>query len=81
MNYEQRDWNNYTVNVHAVKSNAFNIGANTLGESCLELELAGKKIRNGEEVSEQEILISRKHFPMLKLYQETVKEAQAYLNS
>lgn len=78
--FHEKDWNNYTVNVHAVKSNAFSIGAKMLGERCLELEQAGKKIRSGEEVSEQEAYINEKHSSMLQLYQETVKEAEVYLN-
>lgn len=40
--YESGDWTNYTVKVHALKSSAFIIGADTLGELALELENAGK---------------------------------------
>ena len=76
-----QDWDNYTVTVHAVKSNSFNIGANPLGEMCLELEQAGKKLRIGEEISEQESVIKLKHPHMLRLYRETVKEAEEYLKS
>ncbi len=79
--YREKDWNNYTVCVHAVKTNAYNIGAKMLGDQCLELEQAGKKIRNGEEITEQEGFIREKHPSVLQLYKETVKEAEAYLNS
>ena len=78
--FEKKDWNNYTVNVHAVKSNAFNIGAKVLGDMCLALEQAGKKMRNGEEISEQEAFISEKHPIMLQVFEQTVKEAEKYLN-
>jgi len=74
-------WNNYTVSVHAVKTNAYNIGAKLLGDQCLELEQAGKKIRNGEEIAEHEAFIREKHPSVLRLYKETVKESEAYLNS
>ena len=79
--FNEPDWNNYTVSVHAIKTNAYNIGAKLLGDQCLELEQAGKKIRNGEEIAEQEAFIREKHPSVLRLYKETVKEAEMYLNS
>ena len=40
--YEAGDWEDYTVKVHALKSSAFIIGADGLGELAKELEYAGK---------------------------------------
>lgn len=77
---QKQDWNSYTVTAHAVKTNAFNIGAKLLGDCCFELEQAGKKIRNGEEITEQKAFIMEKHPEVLQLYRETVKEAKEYLN-
>ncbi|MBR4719267.1 MAG: response regulator [Lachnospiraceae bacterium] len=52
--YASEDWENYTVKVHALKSSAFIIGADGLGELARELENAGKAdnidhIRAGHE--------------------------------
>ncbi|MBR4724953.1 MAG: DegV family EDD domain-containing protein [Lachnospiraceae bacterium] len=40
--YENRDWKNYTIKVHALKSSAKLIGALDLSEKALKLEEAGK---------------------------------------
>ena len=43
--YEQEDWDNYTIKVHALKSSAKLIGALKLSEDALALENAGKEKR------------------------------------
>jgi len=73
------DWNNYTVSIHALKSNALNIGAGKLADSCLELELAGKKIRAGEDVTGHTEFIEKNHEAAIRLFGETIKVAEEYL--
>ena len=51
--FEAADWKNYTVYIHALKSNAQSIGAEKLSNAAKELELAGKKI-TAENISERE---------------------------
>ncbi len=41
--YDNEDWKNYTVKVHALKSSSLLIGAVTLSEEAKELEMAGKR--------------------------------------
>lgn len=43
--YEEQDWKNYVITVHALKSNSRGIGANELSELALQLEMAGKEDR------------------------------------
>lgn len=43
--YEEQDWKNYVITVHALKSNSKGIGANELSELALQLEMAGKEER------------------------------------
>lgn len=43
--FEQEDWKNYVINVHALKSNSKGVGANELSEMALKLEMAGKEGR------------------------------------
>jgi len=74
------DWKNYTIKVHALKTNARSVGACIMGELCYELELAGKKIQAGEEVTEQEALIREKHPEMLAVFDRTVAEAKEYMD-
>ena len=45
--YEQADWPEYAVKVHALKSTALTIGAEGLSAQAKELELAGKKADAG----------------------------------
>lgn len=76
---EAGDWKNYTVKVHALKTNARSIGADILGELCYMLELAGKKLQAGEEATKQEAMMKEKHPEMLALFEQTVAEAKEYL--
>lgn len=43
--FEEQDWKNYVITVHALKSNSRGIGANGLSELALLLETAGKEDR------------------------------------
>ena len=43
--FEEQDWKNYVICVHALKGNAKSIGAGTLSELARELEMAGKENR------------------------------------
>ncbi|HAQ51387.1 MAG TPA: hypothetical protein DCR12_01310 [Lachnospiraceae bacterium] len=42
-NYEENDWENFTINVHALKSSARVIGAKELSEKAKKMEEAGKR--------------------------------------
>lgn len=42
--YEQEDWKDYTIKVHALKSSSRQIGADVLGEMAAELEKAGNAL-------------------------------------
>ncbi len=79
--FDEEDWNNYTINIHALKSNSLNIGAKLLSGKCLELEKAGKLLRNGEEIDEQTDFIHTNHPLTMKLYDETIKIAKNYLEN
>ena len=75
------DWKNYTIKVHALKTNARSIGASAMGELCYELELTGKKIQAGEEAEEQKALITEKHPEMLSMFDRAVTEAKEYMRT
>jgi CheY-like chemotaxis protein len=76
---EAKDWKNYTIKVHALKTNARSIGANPMGELCYELEVTGKKIQAGEEVEAQKELITEKHPVMLQMFDRTVAAVKEYM--
>ena len=40
--YDSKDWENYTIKVHALKSSSRLVGALSLGRDCEALEMAGK---------------------------------------
>ena len=43
--FEKKDWKNYTVAVHGLKSSLFSIGVNRIAELAKKLEFAGKENR------------------------------------
>jgi len=76
-----KDMKNYTIKVHALKTNARSIGADPMGELCYVLELAGKKIQAGEEIEANEALIAQKHPEMLRMFDCTVTAAKEFMKS
>lgn len=66
-----KDWNNYTINVHALKSTSKTIGAITLSEIAARLENAGK---NGEYS-----IIETEHVEMIELYMRVLNEGENIL--
>ncbi len=62
--YRNRDWKNYAILVHAVKSTSQGIGAGKLSEMARDLESAGK---NGDEE-----FIRGHHEDMMKEYQRVL---------
>lgn len=76
--FDCEDWDGYTVQIHALKSNALNIGAEKLSSLCLQLEMAGKKIRASEEVEQNVDYIKNNHIFAMQTYEEVVKVAKEY---
>ena len=58
--YRQKDWKNYTIYVHALKSSMKSIGAAQLSEMAKQLEVAGKE--------ENTSVISKQHDKMIEEY-------------
>ncbi len=78
--FDAADWKNYTVYVHALKSNAQSIGADKLFSAAKDLELAGKKI-TAENISESEKVqaveyIKDNHAALLKMYDKIADAAK-----
>ena len=69
--YEQKDWEEYKVAVHALKSNAKTIGALTLSEHARELEEAAFR--------KDEPYIEAHHASLQKMAEELTKEIQKLL--
>lgn len=70
--YEKKDWKNYRIEVHAVKSTSLMIGAVILSQKAKELELAAK---------EQNIdFIQANHEEMLRDYRELLTKLEEIFN-
>lgn len=67
-NFTQKDWKNYAILVHALKSTSRNIGANGLADRAAELETAAK---NGNEE-----YVLKKHEDMMSLYEAVIESAK-----
>ncbi len=65
---EARDFENYTIDVHALKSTMANIGAMELSQMAYEQEMAGKE-KNYD-------LIMEKYKPLLELYAMVLDEVE-----
>ena len=63
--YEQRDWKNYSILVHAVKSTSLGIGARALSDMAKDLEYAGKSM--------DECFIDGNHEAMMKEYRRVLE--------
>ena len=71
--FEEENWADYVIEVHALKSSSLSVGAETLSELAKELELAGKEGNYS--------LIKEKHAELSELYKEVVLEAYQYLEA
>ena len=66
--YEKKDWANYVIEVHALKSTSLTIGAEKLSKLAKEIELAGKNAYYS--------LIEEKNDLMLDMYSEVIQIAK-----
>ena len=69
--YEEEEWSQYIIEVHALKSSSLSIGAVGLSELAKTLELAGKE--------ERYELITAKQRSLMKLYERVLREIEEYL--
>ncbi|MCI5751346.1 MAG: ATP-binding protein [Oscillospiraceae bacterium] len=69
--YDKKDWKNYIIEVHALKSTSLSIGAEKLSALAKELEAAGK--------SGNYRTIDRKNDALLKMYGNVIDIAKEYL--
>lgn len=70
--YQEARWNDYAIEVHALKSTALLIGARSLFDAAKELEEAAA---NGKEA-----VISEKTMPLLTMYRDLKPVLKPYIN-
>ena len=73
--YREKNWKEYAVQVHALKSSSLTLGAKELSENAKTLELAAKALTAGDET--QLLTIETNHGPLLKFYGRAAEEADA----
>ena len=66
--YLDKNWNDYTVLVHALKTNARTIGALELSDLAASVELASKSM--------DEITLTNEHAKLLELYEKTAGQIE-----
>lgn len=72
--FENRDWDNYTIEVHGIKSTLLTIGAKEISEKAKKLEEAGKQ--------KDTTYIFKQHESLLNLYEQLICRLQErYLSS
>ena len=72
--YEESDFENYRIKIHAMKSNLANIGAVSVSEMAKQLELALKNENNVSYVQEN-------HDEFMAVYERVVSEVKTYIES
>ncbi len=77
--FENANWNDYTVVIHSLKTNALNVGCEMFAEECLKLEKAGKKLRENTETEENKKYILENHKVTMEMYSKVIDEVKAYL--
>ena len=77
--FNMENWKEYTIAVHALKSNAMNVGATKLADMCSELEKAGKAFDAGNNVDENIGFIQKNHSEFISVYGKTLADAKEYL--
>ncbi len=83
--FDDEEWKNYTIYVHALKSTSLSIGGEKTSELAKKLEMAGKMI-TAPETSELEKVqntefIKENHSKIILLYDKLVVDCQKYLNA
>ncbi len=74
--YKDRDWNNYLISVHALKSTARTIGANAIADEALALENALKEGRQ-EKVLEGHASLKNDFDEMAKAIGDGIRELKS----
>ncbi|MBQ7766917.1 MAG: response regulator [Lachnospiraceae bacterium] len=77
--YGSENWNDYTVVIHSLKTNALNVGCEVFAEECLQLEKAGKKLRENTDEEESKAYILKNHETTMCLYLNVIEAVKAYL--
>lgn len=70
--FKEKNWEKYTIKVHALKSSSFSVGAENLSLQAKEMELAGK--------SGQYDVILNHHEKIMELYTQVVSDIEKYLD-
>ncbi len=69
--YEEKDWKNYIIEVHALKNTSLSIGSVPLSELSKKLELAGK-------AGDYQVIVEE-HPALAELYEKVIKAGADYL--
>lgn len=72
--YEESDFENYRIKIHAIKSNLANIGAVSVSDMAKQLELALKNENNVSYVREN-------HDEFMAVYESVLSEVKTYIES
>ena len=79
--FDSSDWKNYTIYVHALKSNSLSIGGEKCSEAAKQLEHAGKLITSKTDIQQGEEYIKAHHAEAMELYDKLVEEGRIWLKS
>ena len=70
--YEESDFENYRIKIHAIKTNLANIGAGSVSEMAKQLELA---LKNENNIS----YVQAHHEEFMAVYENVLSEVRTYI--
>lgn len=73
--YDNKEWKDYEIQVHAMKSSTLSIGAKSLSEKFLELEMTSKKLMKDETIDWD--VFGKCHIDALEALAIAVNEAES----
>ena len=71
--YKEKDWDKYTIKIHALKSSSLSVGAVNLSNLAKEMERGGK--------TGQYNIITDNHEKAMELYEKVVADIEGYLDN
>ncbi|MCH5258365.1 MAG: response regulator [Lachnospiraceae bacterium] len=79
--YENEDWDNYTIQIHGLKSSALSVGARKLSDEAAGLERAGKELQREDNIHREDLIkyIKEYHIKTMKIYDDSIEEGIQYL--
>ena len=79
--YADKNWKDYTIRIHGLKSSALSVGAKKLSEEAASLERAGDELQKESSPHREDLIeyIKEYHGKTMKLYEDSAEEGREWI--